>query len=172
MREWIDVARITKKRNSEGSFVVRCTAGLPFLLKPKMQVCFVPPATDVPRTATVLYAEKKDEATGEVRFEGIGDNDIMQALVGTHCLIRRDAVEGSILDNASWKLDGWTVMDRNTGIVGQVETVICNPGQDLLQVARPEGGECLIPLVEDLINDIDEDRCEIIMDLPKGILDL
>ena len=44
--------------------------------------------------------------------------------------------------------------------------------QPLLTVRRAEGGEALIPLVDEFIVDVDEDGRRIDVSLPAGLLDL
>ena len=67
---------------------------------------------------------------------------------------------------------GWSVHDERAGYVGEVVEVAERATQPLLTVRRAEGGEALIPLVDEFIVDVDEDDRRIDVSLPAGLLDL
>lgn len=151
---------------------MRSTAGLPFLLQEGDEVAFVPPQLDVPRRATVSYVNPIDERTAEVMFDDV-DGAAAQVLVGSHCLIDRSLVDESLFQEAPGSWEGWTVVDQELGQVGQVGSVIENPGQMLIEVIRPQGGQpALVPVVDEIVVDVDVKRKTVHVALPKGILDL
>ena len=67
---------------------------------------------------------------------------------------------------------GWTVRDVNEGVLGTVSDIVENVAQSLMEVERPEGGSVLIPLVEEFIVGIDEDACEVTVQVPEGLTQL
>ena len=171
MRTWIDVAQLIKTRNLDGGFVVQGTAGLPFLFEEGTQVAFVPPQTDMPRSGTVVSAEQTEGNRGYVRFAEIDDPDTARALVGTHCLMKRSEVpESAAVAGAG--IVGWTVRDANEGVLGTVSDIVENAAQNLLEVARPDGGTILIPLVDEFIVAVDEAAREISVEVPAGLTSL
>ncbi len=173
MRAWADVAVLAKTRNLNGGFVAKSAAGLPFLLEPGTEVALVPPVLDAPRRARVEAIERRDERTAFVLLSGIDDIAVAKALVGCHLLARRDDIDWSALDQlpASW--EGWTVRDVVHGDLGAVSSIIENPGQALIAVARPDGsGETLIPVVDEFIRTVDVDERLIEVGVPEGLLDL
>ena len=72
------------------------------------------------------------------------------------------------------ELDGWlgfTIIDDHWGIIGVIEELKILPGQELAVVTYKEK-KISIPLVEDLIYDLDLETQTIRMNLPDGLLDL
>ena len=67
---------------------------------------------------------------------------------------------------------GWSVEDARAGYVGEVASVDERATQPLLAVARPDGRETLVPLVDAFIAAVDEERRLIRLTCPDGLLDL
>ena len=171
MRAWADVAVLSKSKNSRGRFVVRSTAGLPFLLERGDEVAFVPPQTDLPRRAIVGDVRMLDETSADIQFEGMEQLGDCEGLVGCHCLIKRDLIGEEALQEASAIWEGWTVVDED-GVVGVIVDVIDNPAQKLLEVERQGGATVLIPAVDEIVLDVDVESRRVQVDLPNGLLDL
>ena len=174
MRTWIDIASLAYTKNINGGLVARSAAGLPFLLSEGMEVALVPPVLDAPRWVAVESLQMRGESDAVVFFEEVPDVATAELLVGCHCLVRRAEVEDKLAelesDLPSW--EGWSVFDAREGFVGKVLDIEDRPLQPLLIVEREDGGEVLIPLVEDFIVSIDEDASRIDMRLPAGLLDM
>lgn len=174
MHAWADVAVLAKARNTKGGFVAHSVANLPFLLSEGLDVAFVPPQTNMPRSARVSRVSLTGERTAIVEFEGIDDPETARGLVGSHCLVRRSDVglwEGDD-DAASW--EGWSVVDVAHGELGRISGVIDNGAQSLLEVSRTDGDEhpLLIPLVDEFIDDVDASAKCVTVAIPDGLLDL
>ena len=151
---------------------MRATAGLPFLLEEGDEVAFVPPQTDMPRRAAVVSVRMLDEDSAEVEFDGVGGGEA-SGLVGCHCLIRRDELDESLFVEEPVFWDGWTVIDEACGELGCVSDIIDNPAQTLLEVARADGeGAVLIPVVEEIVHEVDAEARTIHVAIPDGLLDL
>jgi 16S rRNA processing protein RimM len=84
-------------------------------------------------------------------FEGVADREGAEALRGAVLTVSRDAVE--LEEDAFWTTDliGLEVRDPAGAVVGVVESTLDGPAHDYLVVARPDGGEALIPAVDDLV---------------------
>lgn len=172
MRSWIDVAILAKTRNSKGRFVVRSTAGLPFLLDVGDEVAFVPPQTDAPRRAKVTDVRFLDDDSADVAFEGVDSLDSAERIVGCHCLIQRDLVDESVFREAPGTWEGWKVLDDELGEVGCIAGFVDKPLQPLLELKRPDGSIALVPVVDEIIYDVDVSQSLLRTRLPQGILDL
>lgn len=87
-----------------------------------------------------------------VAFEGVDDRTAAEALRGTLLVLPRDAVE--LPPDTIWADDllGRDVVDARGGLVGTVAALADGPAHDYLVLARPDGGELLIPLVPDLVD--------------------
>lgn len=150
---------------------MRATAGLPFLLEEGDEVAFVPPQTDVPRTAVVSSVAPIDDYSAEVLFEGVGAQEAA-VLVGSHCLILRDSIDPEVFEQVSAMWEGWTVIDEKIGMIGEVVGIVDNPGQSLIEVRREDGATVLIPAVDDIILDVNTADAIIGVSLPTGLLEL
>ncbi len=91
-----------------------------------------------------------------VRFEGVTDREAAEALRGTMLLMPR--ARARLADDALWTTDvlGREVVDDDGAVVGVVERALDGAAHDYLLLARPDGGELLIPAVAELI-DVDAD---------------
>lgn len=103
-----------------------------------------------------------------VSFEAVDDREGAEALRGTVLRVPREQVE--LEEGAVWAADliGREVRDPDGAVVGVVEGFLDGPAHDYLVIARPDGGEALIPLVGDLV-DLGEDAV-VIQPVP-GLLD-
>ena len=66
---------------------------------------------------------------------------------------------------------GFTVVDENLGVLGLVENFYELPQQDMLAM-RYQGQEVLIPVVDELVSHADQEKKEIYVNLPEGLLDI
>lgn len=135
-------------------------------------VHFVPPQLDAPRQATVASSSWVGEGAYEVAFEGVGDRTAADALVGSHCLVSRRAVADLLEGQGGESLAGFAFIADGEDL-GTVEALRDNPGQQLLEVRRREGGALLlVPFVDEFIGAIDRDGRTIEATLPAGLLEL
>lgn len=138
-----------------------------------MEVAFVPPQHDAPRRARVQSVQDVGKDAYLVAFDGVDSIGVAELLVGCSCLARRADLPEEALAAEADTLVGFEVHDARAGFVGAVESVVENPGQFLLSVARADGGQpVLVPLVDALVVDLDEDARRIDVDLPDGLLEL
>ena len=140
------------------------------MLHPGLTLAVVPPQLDAPRTLTVSEVTERAENEALVFFDEVSDLSSAELLAGCE-LLARDAsvlVEAEALP--AW--EGWSVHDERAGYVGEVVEVAERATQPLLTVRRAEGGEALIPLVNEFIVEVDEDGRRIDVSLPAGLLDL
>ncbi|HET9103737.1 MAG TPA: ribosome maturation factor RimM [Solirubrobacteraceae bacterium] len=92
-----------------------------------------------------------------IRLSGCADRDGALALRGQELLVLRDRAPELGADE--WwadELEGCTVRD-GTVEVGTVTRMVALPSCEVLEVARPQGGETplLIPLVSDAVRSVD-----------------
>ena len=174
MRGWIDIAYLAKPKNLNGGLVARGASGLPALLHEGLEAAFVPPVIDAPRRARGRDVQALSEAEALVFFEGVEDLTVAEMLAGRRVLVREEAVDLAVLEEAEALPDwsGWSVEDVRAGYVGEVASFDERATQPLLAVARPDGRETLVPLVDAFIAAVDEERRLIRLTCPDGLLDL
>jgi 16S rRNA processing protein RimM len=101
---------------------------------------------------TLTVAERRLHGTRlVVRFAEAADREAAEGLRGAVLTVPRSDV--AVGEDAFWVADvlGRAVRDDAGELVGVVESVRDGYAHDYLVVARPDGGEILVPLVADLV---------------------
>jgi 16S rRNA processing protein RimM len=106
-----------------------------------------------------------------LHFEGIDDRDAAEALRGT--LLQVDAGElpdlGDEDEFYDHQLVGLHVTDTHGTDLGTVTDVLHPPASPVLVVARPGGGEELVPFVAAIVPEVDLQRGVAVVDPPDGM---
>ena len=102
-----------------------------------------------------------------VRFAGVDDREAALALRGVTLEVDRELVAPG--DGGVWVDDllGREVVDRDGTLVGVVEGAMHGAAHDFLVIARPDGGEVLVPAVDELVDLSDP----VVVHGPPGLLD-
>ena len=102
-----------------------------------------------------------------VRFADVDGRDAALALRGLTLEVDRADVEPD--DGGMWVDDllGRDVVDRDGALVGVVEGAMHGTAHDFLVIARPDGGEVLIPVVDEVVDLSDP----VVVHGPPGLLD-
>ena len=111
-------------------------------------------------------------------FSQRGNSRALVRLTGVHSLTDADELAGAVLyaeddlyEDEEEDLTGWTVLDADGTKVGTVSAHEDIPGNPCIWVETGHG-ECLLPLREELVLDVDETEKTLRMEIPKGLLDL
>ena len=111
-------------------------------------------------------------------FTQRGNSRALVRLTGVHSLTDADELAGAILyaeddlyEDEEEDLTGWTVLDADGTKVGTVTAHEDSPGNPCIWVETGHG-ECLLPLREELVLDVDETEKALRMEIPEGLLDL
>jgi 16S rRNA processing protein RimM len=126
-------------------------------------------AVDRPHPATLTVAASQLHSGRRiVRFEGVPDRDAAAALRGLVLSIPK--ADALIEEGAFWaaELLGREVVDEDGTLLGTVEGVRDGHAHDYLVLARTDGGEVLLPAVDDLL-DITADR--VVVRVIPGLLE-
>jgi 16S rRNA processing protein RimM len=107
-----------------------------------------------------------------VKFSGVDDVKAAAELVGSVVFIDREDVslpEGSFFEQ---DIIGLAVIDADTGeLYGSLSEVLRTGANDVYAVARPGGGQALIPGVAPFIKKIDPQAGRILIKPIKGMFD-
>jgi 16S rRNA processing protein RimM len=104
-------------------------------------------------------------------FEGITDRNQIEALKDQ---LLSASVNTSDLAPGEYhyqQLIGSTVFLNSGQLLGPVTEVVARPGQDLLAIEY-QGRQVLIPMVKAIITSIDIENKKIVVDPPKGLIDV
>jgi 16S rRNA processing protein RimM len=107
----------------------------------------------------------------KLSFEGYGSIEKISEFAGCRVFLTTGVSDISHPDVAE-NLTGYTVLIKDDISLGTIIDVIRNPGQWLLRILSPAKKELLIPLHEDFIISIDNNKKIIAMDLPEGLTDI
>jgi 16S rRNA processing protein RimM len=104
-------------------------------------------------------------------FDGVADRNQIEELRDQ--LISSDVDLGSLAPGEYHfqQLIGCEVFQQNGELIGAVDEIVKLPGQDLLSVSRA-GGQVLIPMVKQIIIEIDVLAKKIVVNPPEGLLDV
>jgi len=109
-----------------------------------------------------------------VGFDGVEDRNSAEMLRGT--LLEVDRPEGaSPVDEDEFydsDLVGCVVRDIEGSDLGVVHEVVHLPAQDLLAIRSAEGREWLLPLVHELVTDVDLTTKVVTAKPPDGLVDI
>ena len=104
-------------------------------------------------------------------FDGIADRNQIEELRDQ--LISSDVDLGSLAPGEYHfqQLIGCEVFQQNGELIGKVDEIVKLPGQDLLSVNRA-GAQVLIPMVKQIIIEINVLAKKIVVNPPEGLLDV
>lgn len=108
------------------------------------------------------------------RFEEIPDRTAAEALRGVELSLQLDAQQEAEEDPDAWypaQLEGLTVRHVDGRELGVVTSIQHYPAQDLLLVRTPEGRKVQLPLVTQLVPEVDLEAGVILADPPGGLFE-
>ena len=105
-----------------------------------------------------------------VKFEGVDDRPAAESLRGALYVPDNDI--RTLDEDEYWYDDlvGCTVVGSSGNEIGTVRSVLERPAQDLLEVDTARGPR-LIPLVKEIVVEVDTKTRAIVVDPPEGLLD-
>jgi 16S rRNA processing protein RimM len=124
----------------------------------------------VPYFIDTLNLQRQQKAI--VRFEDVDTIEKAQLLVGSALYLPIEALE-ELEDGQFYYHDipGYQVVDQQQGPLGIVGAVYTPGSQDLIAMEYL-GNEVLIPIVDDIVLGADNDKKELYVNLPEGLLEV
>lgn len=107
-----------------------------------------------------------------VLFQDLKTLEAANQLVGISVYLPLDLLpEKDGNDFYSHEVVGFLVIDEEKGELGKVEEIIEYPTQSLIQILI-NGKEVLIPIHDDIIQDVDREEKKIYIEAPNGLIDM
>lgn len=125
------------------------------------------------RLLTVLSTRRQQDRW-YVTFEEVADRTDAESLRGAELVIQVDEDEEADEDPDAWypsQLKGLAVRHVDGRELGIVQGIEHYPAQDLLVVRTPDRRRVLLPLVEELVPDVDIDAGIVTANPPGGLFD-
>ncbi len=164
------VARIARAHGIRGDVVLDVRTD-----EPELRLAPGTPLLTTPESAGPLTIEHLRDHSGRVlaSFVGVGDRGAAEALRGV--LLEADIDPALRPEDPEefydHQLVGLRAVDVNGQPLGTVAELVHLPGQDLLAVTKPDGGEALVPFVVALVPIVDLDAGHVVVDPPAGLFD-
>ncbi len=131
-------------------------------------VWFVPPAEQA--VSFRVESVRRGPKGPLIALEGIGSREHASSLAGRAVLVERSAVPAKYLEEEPDPI-GLVVRDEQRGHLGEVTEVIVTGANDVWIVHGGPLGEVLIPVIEDVVLDIDFESGEALVRLLPGLID-
>jgi 16S rRNA processing protein RimM len=164
------VARIGRAHGIKGEVTVEVRTDEPELRLAPGAVLH----TDPPDTGPLTIASGRVHSGRLLlSFTGVHDRNAAEALRNTLLIAEVDPDEtpeeaDEYYDHQLIDLD---VVTRDGTVVGRIDEISHLPSQDLFIVRRPDGGEVMIPFVEEIVTEIDLTAQRAVIDPPPGLID-
>lgn len=112
-----------------------------------------------------------------IKFEGIDNVDDTDIVIGKDaCALKLDLAENDMMDvDDNIYLDeliGYEVYDLSADRIGIFKDYDDSTQNIVAIVSNGNSGQILIPFVEEFVDSIDVETKKIVMDLPRGLLDI
>lgn len=104
-----------------------------------------------------------------IKFQGIDTMNDAEILRDSDILIpveQRNTEDENFFYH--FELEGMTVVSTEGRVIGIIEEVLANPGQDIL-VVRGNAGEVLIPFRKEICIEVNRETGRIVADMPEGL---
>jgi len=124
------------------------------------------------REATVASVQAHGRGLLLVGLQNVTDRTAAEELVGTTILVPEAALPPPGPDEFYWhEVEGFRVETTDGTPVGRVDRTFSTGPHDVWVVARPDGGEHLIPVIADVVRAIDRDGRRIVIEPMPGLLE-
>lgn len=165
---FVRVGRVAKAFGLKGEVSVVPTTDLPFDLLIGLDIWFVPPGEGL-RSAR-LQSVRQGPKGPLFTLAEVTDADAASALRGKDVAVREtDLPEG--YGDLAFDPVGLTVIDETRGTLGEVVDVIVTGANDVWIVEGGQYGQILVPVIEQVVLQVDDDGREVRVRLIPGLIE-
>ncbi len=166
---FVPLARVVKAHGLKGEVSVTPAADLPFVLPTSLEVWIVPPPAGV-RSGRIEGIRRGPKGP-LVKISGVNDIGVAQRLVGAELLARASDLPPEWLEPVVEEPDavGYAVVDELRGPLGEIVEIIVTGANDVWVIEGPFG-EVLIPVIDDVVLEVDDDLECVRIRLLDGLL--
>lgn len=172
----VRVARIGKPHGIRGEVTVELFTDSPDtrFVKDNVFSVRVPQGSLVDYSSLTIEKARWHNQILLLKFAEFSDRNTAESLRNSHLY---GEPEESHADDDAWYTDdliGLTVHNqtRDAPSIGEVIDLITGDAQDLLEIRLSDGREVLIPFVEEIVPEIDEEQGAVVITPPPGLLEL
>lgn len=165
----IRIGKIVATHGLQGGMIMTHVAGESNWLKPGA-VLFVEIRKDSQIPYFVVTAKAANNEEYNITVEDIITVEAAKKLVGKHVYVKEDVLKDVKTDSPLLWI-GFNLVDKEKGGLGAIEDVL-QTGHQWLAKLTIEGKEVLIPLVDDILVEVNVRNKYVRVDLPEGLLDV
>jgi 16S rRNA processing protein RimM len=163
----IEAGAVVRPHGIKGEVILDLKNDLVELIRPGLQVMLVAPGG----ARSPLEVEGARDHNGRliVKFEGVGTRNDAEEL-RAHVVWLSRAQIGELPEGRYFVQDilGLSVLSDTGERLGTVDEVLSMPANDVY-VVRGEGGEILIPVIDEVVREIDVEGGSIVVHLMEGL---
>ena len=164
----LEVGKIIGTHGLRGDLRVRPNSGDPELLLNAKQLHLGLPAGKQLLVQPTRQALHKGQVL--LRLQGFESIDLAESLVGGTVLLPESLLPDLGADEYYWsQLKGLSVVDRQRGVIGHLDSMFSTAAHDTYVVVGPLG-EIMIPEVAQFVLEIDLQEQIVNVDLPDGLI--
>lgn len=154
MEPFVPLGRVVKTHGLKGEVSVVPATDLPFVLPSGLEVWFVPPVAGIRRTT--VEGVRPGPKGPLVQLADVHDISTASLLVGA-TIVTRAEDDPFVREEEGPGPEGLLVVDESRGELGYIEDVIVTGANDVWVVRGGRFGEVLLPVIDDVVLDVDED---------------
>jgi 16S rRNA processing protein RimM len=165
---YTSVGILRKPHGLSGAFSFMLTRELKSLKKYPNHFFLEVKGTFIPYFVSKI--DLKDIFSGYINFEDVNSVEKAKVLVNSELYLDEKAVSTflkKVAEEYSF-LIGYTAYDKETEL-GPIQDILSHPAQILAEISV-NGNEVLIPIVDDLVIEIDKRMKKIVFDVPVGLI--
>lgn len=168
--ELFQLGKIVRTFGSKGEVVVQIDVDILSQIKEMESVYLKLNESLVPFFIELFQPRSKGQAM--VKFLDVDSTEDASQLAGCEIFIPMAMLPKQKVSRAfSFDIEGFTVIDADRGETGTVAAILEMPQQVLLAIDY-NGKEILIPVVDEIIKNIDRKKKIIYIEAPEGLIDL
>lgn len=162
------LGKIVKAHGSRGEVLLALRDGLSPSQLPGLDVWVVPPPESGARARRL--SELRPTPKGTIaRISGVSDQGEAHELAGRYLLARGEETQAE--PGEAEEFLGLDVVDGKRGFIGTVEDIIVTGANDVLVLGGGPFGEVLIPVIDSVIGEFDEDAGTLHVTLLEGLIE-
>jgi 16S rRNA processing protein RimM len=169
--EYHFLGKIRKAIGISGEMVIRLNTDYPETILKKLESVFL----EIEGKRIPFFVEKTKRSDHNeiiVKLDMVNDPDQARYYTNARVFTKQKEFHSEESDKMDLSvLKGFILFDTSLGKIGRIEEVVMYPNNPVLKILGKKE-EILIPVQEELIDQLDPDMNRIYMTLPKGLLDL
>ncbi|MHC1702574.1 MAG: ribosome maturation factor RimM [Tenuifilaceae bacterium] len=167
--QFVEIGTIQRTHGVSGEFQVVWNDDF-YLEEQNLESVFIEfEGIPVPFFISSIRTKGDDKAL--VKLEDVDDMNVANEFVGLKLLLPSDQIE--IDDELQLKdLIGYTLISNHNQLVGKIIDYQEYQSNSVFTIHHQSGSEVMIPAVEELIIEVDEENKTLVMEIPEGLIDL